>query len=140
MILKYLCCGSSINGVLNSLLDTGSGPSSSSTRKPNSSNLEQEINNFCLQHIPCHNPGYLNSGCSFGSSVSFVLFNFTNISCGTIEGISAEKGPPGLISPGGICPSPDIVIPSDTSILNSPSSSSAQATWEFCLEVKRYEA
>lgn len=45
-----------------------------------------------------------------------------------MEGISAEKGPPGFINPGGICPSPDIVIPSDTSMLNSPSSSSAQAT------------
>ena len=77
---------------------------------------------------------YLNSGCSFGSSVSLVLFNLTKISCGTMEGISAEKGPPGFINPGGICPSPDIVIPSDTSMLNSPSSSSAQATWEFCLK------
>ena len=36
---KYLCCGSSMNGVLSNLLLVGSGPSSSSTRKPNSSNL-----------------------------------------------------------------------------------------------------
>lgn len=36
----YLCCGSSTNGIPNSLLEFCSGPSSSSTRKPNSSNLK----------------------------------------------------------------------------------------------------
>lgn len=40
------CCGSSTNGIPSSLFELCSGPSSSSTRKPNSSNLYS--NNFIL--------------------------------------------------------------------------------------------
>ena len=125
-----------MNEVLKSLLDTGSGPSSSSTRNPNSSYLIMYVEYLDVFQIIIQTVMwlYLYSGCSFGSSLSLAVFNLTKISCGTIDEISAENGPPGLIRPAGICPSPDRVIPSDTSILNSPSSSSAQATW-FCFRI-----
>jgi hypothetical protein len=45
----YLCCGSSTNGIPNNLLEFCSGPSSSSTRKPNSSNLK-------IKHITIRKP------------------------------------------------------------------------------------
>jgi hypothetical protein len=50
MMAVYLCCGSSTNGIPNSLLEFCSGPSSSSTLKPNSSNLEVKNVAISKQH------------------------------------------------------------------------------------------
>lgn len=75
---QYLCWGSSMNGMLNNLFETGSGPSSSSTRNPNSSTLKNKL----VSMIYDFQPGciYLYSGCSLGSSDSLALFSFKRIS------------------------------------------------------------
>jgi len=108
----YLCCGSSRKGMLRSLLELCSGPSSSSTRNPNSSKRK--------------------SGWELGSSFCIPILPIR--SWGHIEGIRAEKGPPGG---GGVKFSLCFFRPCPSISSSSSSSSSETTVSVFCLSLKK---